>query len=275
MLSVKIYFLLVFVSAISLCLASARDEIDSRIFRGMNATKGQFPYFAQILTNATTSNATQTRYIICGGSIISSKFILTAAHCVENFTSVFVTLGIYNVDDFSTQQSYVAERTFVYENYNLTTGTNDIAIIRLIKKIKFNDDIKPIPLSCEIMAPGVWTQMTGRGKTRTVASEFPRYVQWTNLLTIPNDICEKAYPKVNITSAKVCTFGKQKQGTCMGDSGSILLRIINGTEAQIGVVNGGSTRGCEDGQITIFSRISYYIDWIEKITGIKCQKHNS
>lgn len=274
MVAVKVCVLLVFVSSISLIFADARNEIDSRIFRGMNATRGQFPYFAQILTNATEPNATEPDYIICGGSIISSRFILTAAHCLENYTRVMVTLGIHNVGDKSTQQMHIANNTFIHKGYNLITGTNDIALIQLVDEIEFTDDIKPIPLSCEITPTGVWTQVAGRGKTRTAATDFPQTLQWTNLLTIPNEICAKAYPRVDISSAKVCSFGKYKQSTCLGDSGSVLLRVFNGTEAQIGVVNGGSTRGCDDSQISIFSRVSSYLDWIEKIASVKCQKNN-
>lgn len=269
MVTVKVCVLLVFVSS---SFAYARSEIDARIFRGVNATKGQFPYFAQIVTNATEANATLPDYIYCGGSIISSKFVLTAAHCVEDFNLVMVTLGIYDVDDKSTQQYNYAERTFVHKGFNLVTGTNDIAIVQLANEIEFNEYIQPIPLSCEIISSGVWTQLVGRGQTHSGPTEFPRFLQWANLFTIPNEICATAYPRVDISSAKVCTFGKQKQGTCIGDSGSILLRSFNGTEAQIGVVNGGSSRGCKEGQISIFSRVSHYIDWIEKISGVKCLK---
>lgn len=275
MLTVKVCLLLVFVSAISSSFTYARNEIDSRIFRGINATKGQFPYFAQVLTNATEPNATQPDYIICGGSIISAKFILTAAHCLEHYTRVMVTLGIYDVEDNSTQQIRHAEHTFVHKGYDLATGSNDIALIELTNEIEFSDDIKPIALSCEITPAGVWTQLAGRGRVRANDKVFPKILQWTTLLTIPNEICTKAYPRIDISTAKVCTFGKHKQGSCLGDSGSVLLRMFNGTEAQIGVVNGGSTRGCDEGQIGIFSRVSSYIDWIEKHTGVKCQKSNS
>lgn len=275
MLAVKVSLCLSVLCVLSFCFAQPRTEIDSRIFRGMNATKGQFPYFAQVLTNATVENATQPDYIFCGGSIIGSKYILTAAHCVENFTKVIVTLGVYDAMDASTQQLYVAEQIYVHDDYNLTSGTNDIAIIQLRHEIDFNELIKPIPLSCEITGSGVWTRVTGRGKTHTNATSFPEILQWTNMLTIPNEICSKAYPRVDISAAKICTYGKYQQATCLGDSGSVLMRVFNGTEAQIGVVNGGSSRGCDHGQIGINSRISHYIDWIERMSGVKCVKFSS
>lgn len=273
MLTVKVCLPLVLLSSIGVSGASARDEIDLRIFRGMNATSGQFPFYAQILTIATKPNASQPEYIVCGGSIISSTFILTAAHCVEDHKRVVVTLGITDANDMDTQQFRHAERTYVHKGYNLTSGTNDIALVQLANDIEFNELVQPIPLSCEIVGPGVWTQLAARGRVRTHATEFPSVLQWTNLLTIPNEICARAFPKIDISLAKVCTVGKQKQTTCTGDSGSVLLRMFNGTAAQIGVVNGGSTRGCDDGQISIFSRISSYIEWIGRITGVQCQKH--
>lgn len=69
-----------FVLVITLCFCSyivkgtEHDRQIDGIVRGSVAEKNQFPHYAALFYFGR---------FICGGSVISSKFILTAAHCVK------------------------------------------------------------------------------------------------------------------------------------------------------------------------------------------------
>lgn len=61
-------------------------KIEPRIVEGHNAERGQFPYYVYLEIIAPEGS-------VCGGSLISNQWILTAAHCLEDVTRVHVHLG--------------------------------------------------------------------------------------------------------------------------------------------------------------------------------------
>lgn len=91
MVRMSLIFLILSVVEIFVSNGFALNDIpiESKIVNGQNSTRGQFPFYAflKISVFGTTS--------FCGGSLISPKFVVTAAHCVESFgvTSVEVHLG--------------------------------------------------------------------------------------------------------------------------------------------------------------------------------------
>lgn len=269
MLPIKVPFLLIPLAFLSFGGSEiiAINKIDSRVVGGTNATKVQFPYYAQIVSTVKINETTKGSGN-CGGSVISSTFILTAAHCVKNALSVRVILGFYTVDDLSGAQRYPIKSIYVHQEYNSPARSNDIALIELNKTIAFTDFIKPIQLGCNYMLFDTQALVAGTGLTSDVNGKLSKSLQWTNLTTISNERCQKAFRMIE--SSNICAVGKPKQGACQGDSGTALIREVNGSQIQIGVLNWGLLRGCERGYPSVYARVSEYIDWIQQHSSVSC-----
>lgn len=106
---------------------------------GVKAKSGQFPWFASLLL--------QDKHL-CGGFLISNKFVLTAGHCiVDNFDSV--ALGNTNVNQKCIVKK--VKQIIIHPDYYLDKEkkniTNDIALIELETPVIFSNTIKPIKLA--------------------------------------------------------------------------------------------------------------------------------
>ncbi|NWI67492.1 PRS55 protease, partial [Todus mexicanus] len=106
------------------------------IARGRFAETGEFPWHVSIQSEGKH---------ICGGTIISALWILTAAHCfAENPPPDLTIVG--GIDLSLPLEEYEPERLIVHENFDRLSMKNDIALILLRSPIEFNNEKIPICL---------------------------------------------------------------------------------------------------------------------------------
>lgn len=113
-------------------------DVNTRIVGGKDADEGQFPY--QVSLQITIINKH-----FCGGSILNSRFLLTAAHCTENKVASLVSavLGTINL---KLGVRVNIDTIIQHENYNNINVLNDISLLRTAEEIVFTNDIQPIAL---------------------------------------------------------------------------------------------------------------------------------
>lgn len=111
----------------------------SKIAGGTIAEKQQFPYQAAILVNFLDGSG-----VLCGGAIVSSTYVLTAAHCMDGSIDATVIVGTNVISIPSDDQAVEIKVTFhdilVHPKYDPVEVVNDIAIVRLTKALVFSSE---------------------------------------------------------------------------------------------------------------------------------------
>ncbi|XP_058835972.1 transmembrane protease serine 9-like [Topomyia yanbarensis] len=247
----------------------------SKIAGGSIANKQQFPYQAAILINFPDGSGT-----LCGGSIVSATFVLTAAHCLGGALDATVVVGTNIISIPSDEQAVEIDVTFhdmlAHPNYDAVNVFNDIAILRLTKALTFSDKIQPIRLpsrqeakldlaSVDATVSG-WGALSG-DEFADISDSLKLELRFVSNPVISNGVCEKVFENL-IRDFHVCVSGDNGRNACQGDSGGPLTANLNNMATLIGIVSYGSTNGCERGSPAVYTRIGYYLDWISHITDI-------
>lgn len=122
---------------VTLTAISAKISIEPRIIRGQDAEDGQFPYAVSLRYRAFSVH-------FCGASILSERFLLTAAHCLKRKTpeNIFAVVGALRVSSGGVN----VELDTITSHVNYREGSHDIAVIRTATKITFTKYIQPIAL---------------------------------------------------------------------------------------------------------------------------------
>ncbi|GAB0098079.1 trypsin [Sergentomyia squamirostris] len=240
---------LVILSVLISCAFSATLKNDSssffegRIVGGVPVAIQDYPYQVSVQKN--------DRHI-CGGSVISSYFVLTAAHCTNNFLSS--VLKRYSVRVGSTYQNSggtVFRIARIHQNKNYPyTNDYDVSLLELENSLTplmlaSPSTVKAIPLpSAGYPVPvGELIRVTGWGSL-TTNGVLVTELRGVEVPYIGRASCQEAYlsAEYTITDKMMCVgyLGVGGKDSCAGDSGG--PAVYNGV--QVGVASWGY--GCGD-----------------------------
>ncbi|XP_055677527.1 uncharacterized protein LOC129786458 [Lutzomyia longipalpis] len=243
------------------------------IVGGTLSFPGQYPHMAAIGMN----DSDHGLKFFCGGSLISERYILTAAHCLTRATPTIVRLGEHNLlshlgnDDV---EDFGIESLIPHPLYHTTSVYNDIALIKLNKRVKFKKNIRPACLSDEKNENHLGLIAIGWGDT-SFSGTPSSILQEVALEYFSFDECSKDYPPVRrmkkgLQHTQLCAGSRSgEKDTCQGDSGGPLSTFTYSPEVFgniytiVGVTSFG--KGCGSKIPAIYTRVLSYRDWIESI----------
>ena len=262
------------------------------VIGGRPAQVGEFPWSVLALRSDGSS---------CGGSLLSDRLVLSAAHCHdEGVTITRVRVGVTRVEGGEQDTYRVRGRrgnftvgdpqdvevsdVVVHPGYvRDTTGVtlNDLVLLELKTPVKFGPLVQPICLLAgEGLNSGVSTVM-GWGVANKNDLSSPHvasqnHLQWVNLDILSDSECTAAYKKlkpeqedsgIRLNPAIHLCAGRQVGvDSCSGDSGGPLVaRTGYGRRARsylVGVVSGGPE--CAQGFAGYYAKMSSYVQWVNQ-----------
>jgi len=216
-----------------------------RIVGGNQATSGQFPYQGLLRVNGGFT---------CGCSILSNRWILTAAHCVGSNPSAYTVLvGTINANGQG-GTVYQAQRIIAHENYG--NFMNDIALIQVSQNIALGGNVQTIQRATSLPAVGTSHILSGWGRTSN-GGAVSQTLKWVNSSLQSAQVCSS---RTGINHpGTICFYNAVNQGVCNGDSGGPAAQ--NGR--LVGVTNfvvGGCAAGNPDGYASVVN----YNSWIDR-----------
>lgn len=210
----------------------------------------------------------------CGGSIISSKWILTASHCAGYFSEA--KGGTLNIKE--TGHKYKVKRVIKHPEYNRSTFANDVALVELNEEIDFaSTGLAPIRLASPAFAatgaqdPGLDSTVYGYGDLGNRQSNREGNLNKVIVPIVSNEDANRPESYNNEVDDTMIAAGYAGGGkdACQGDSGGPLV-VFDGQNrpVQIGVVSWGE--GCAAvNKYGIYAKVSKAYEWIQKTISAK------
>lgn len=239
----------------------------ANVVGGSNASPGDAPYFALILSwNGKTQ---QWESSGCGGTLISSRHVLTAGHCAAGRNAKLDAVYVHAYQPFwgnpgvPFHYSKVVSYT-LHPQFDDGPNKNDVAIITLQKAVDLS---KFAPV---VLAPSSLTlrdddtvTVYGFGRQAYKDATQVKTLQTVDLPFISRDSCRDIYGSSKVLDDMVCAgYTDGGKDACNGDSGGPLVVDRNGQSYQYAVVSWGEGCGFRN-KPGVYTATQPHMEWIQ------------
>lgn len=255
-----------FLATCLLVAVASAAKLNSRIYRGLVSERNQFPYYV-FLEKQMASGIVKS----CGASLISSDWVLTAAHCVEDARRVALHFGMHETKNKleAGRVIWVVESTreniFIHPSYAQLDIVGDIALIKLNQSIPFSESIQSIDIAESFDVDAHEELITiGNGKKGSTG-ELAEKLEWIPVVSISETECRKFFPIIFDRKSIFCAQNKDDRSVSFGDSGGPIVRKSD--NKLVGISSFIHGIGTERGYPQAFTDITIYEKWIKTKTG--------
>ncbi|XP_055715690.1 trypsin delta-like [Phlebotomus papatasi] len=233
-----------------------RPPSDSFIVGGEDAAVGQFPWIGALQYDGYGQ--------FCGGSVISDHWLITAAHCPEGLSAIYMTVRIGSRYHDTGGQVHRMIRYIMHPQYYIESMYDFDVAVAEIEGVMGGPNIRPIPLTDVEPLPPQRVFVAGWGALEWQGIG-PQILQFVSIPVVDRQVCADAGYGYYIRDNMFCA-GEYGRDSCQGDSGGPLTDASN---RLVGLVSWGN--GCAwEGWPGVNTNIAYpgVRDFIRNHTGI-------
>uniref|UniRef100_A0A8D8SCF4 Serine protease gd n=1 Tax=Cacopsylla melanoneura TaxID=428564 RepID=A0A8D8SCF4_9HEMI len=265
------------------CGTVVSNKAQPLVTNGQKTARGQWPWHAALYK----TEGINLSYI-CGGSLITSMYVITAAHCVTkkpydkpvDSDTLVIYLGKYHQHQFSDEggvQNKQVQRIHVYPSYNSSNYLGDVAILKLSSEVDYSVYVRPVCVWDEDTAPLQLSAVEGRDGTvigwgydenDRVSEELKMAIMpivshqqclWSNPTFFSQFTSDETY----------CAGFRNGTSVCNGDSGGGMVFKIGEAWYLRGIVSitvaRDGLRICDTKHYVVFTDVAKYLNWIRPI----------
>ncbi|KAJ7395833.1 hypothetical protein BTVI_151042 [Pitangus sulphuratus] len=245
---------------------SDEDQGKTRVVGGTSAQEGAWPWLVSIQDPEISGTGH-----LCGGSLISTQWVLTAAHCfvdIRNISTLRVVIGATQLTELGAgAEVREVARLLVHEDYNAADQSNDIALLELDRPAECNLYIQLgcVPNGTVDVSELDICYVAGWGATTARAQKSSDVLQEAQVHLIDVQLCNSSdWYAGDVHTHNLCA-GHPEGGidTCQGDSGGPLMCKDNDADNfwVVGVTSWG--RGCARAKRPgIYTSTEHFYNWI-------------
>jgi len=258
------------------------------IFGGQEAEPGSFPWMVSFV-DIDKRHPNSPPYSICGGTLITPRHVLTAAHCFEGVDpsdwktgALDVRLGLLDIrDDENPLATARIVNVTIHEDYKFPAPgkampINDIAIVTLNKDIPLGRrsgvNVACLPREEGVIRPNRTAVVAGWGTTSqaTRGTKTEAVLRFAYVKEFSRSVCQAKWQikygsAVVITDDMLCA-GSPESDTCGGDSGGPLMWLNEDYKYVVAGIVSFGPNSCGNFHPGVYTKVEKYLGWIEKET---------
>ncbi|XP_031770885.1 hypodermin-A-like [Apis florea] len=205
---------------------------------------------------------------ICGASILSKNWGITALHCVlsDRETSYYVRAGSnkpYQGGSFHKLTKIYMYNNTIFQYWFSSILHHDIALFEVRPHFQFSSTVQAVRLPTEFSKPPEQLYVCGWGYTSVQNGKISDVLTGIWVRYTPYEACIEESPEYRMLVKKdyhLC-YGASGKDSCYGDSGGPLAS----KNILYGIVSFGKSCAVVSG---VYVKVSYYRRWIKQITNL-------
>ncbi|OQV15040.1 putative Chymotrypsinogen A [Hypsibius exemplaris] len=263
-------------------LQSNSSGPEAAIIDGREVAPHKYPFIVSLQLHSVKTG--EKNFHFCAGSLISSKHVLTAAHCLTDIfgkanqpaSTFHIGIGLHNRKPNGTAHYFKVKRIQIHRGFQgqLKKFLNDIALLTLSSSVvrrpkgqAINASIIALPTGPkDDVKPGQTVRAVGWGLTKEyiigLNNTAPLKLMGAQFTVISPTECAKRLTE-KLTVTKLC-IDNSKKASCKGDSGGPLFRQLRSGKFQlVGIASYFSGNCRQVGSANVFTRVSHYTQWVK------------